>query len=87
MTRSKIRDISTIPNYRVKVQIPQRNMNINFSVVGEDRALFTIGNTILRNYINSLNKKEEVVDFLLTTTTINKPNTFLEAINSPNFKE
>jgi hypothetical protein len=63
-------------------------MNINnFSVVGEDRALFTISNTILRNYINSLNKKGEVADFLLTTTTINKPNTFPKVMNSPNSKE
>jgi hypothetical protein len=88
MTRSKIRDISTIPNHRVEIQIPQRNMNINnFSVVGEDRALFTIGDTMLRNHINSLNKKGEVADFLLTTTTINEPNTFPEAMNSPNSKE
>jgi hypothetical protein len=62
-------------------------MNINFSVVGEDRALFTISNIILRNYINSLNKKGEVADFLLSTTTINKSNTFPKAINSPNSKE
>ena len=62
-------------------------MNINFSVVGEDRALFTISNIILRNYINSLNKKGEVADFLLSTTTINKPNTFPNIINSPNSKE
>jgi hypothetical protein len=62
-------------------------MNINLSIVGEDRALFTISDTILRNHINSLNKKEEVVDFLLSTTTINKPNAFPKAMNSPNSKE
>jgi hypothetical protein len=39
MTRSKIRDISTIPNHRVETQIPQRNMNINNFVTPWDPSL------------------------------------------------
>lgn len=47
----------------------------------DNRALYTISDTILKTYLGSLDKKEEVAGFLLTTTNINEPNTFQEAIN------
>lgn len=73
--------------HRIEVQIPQKdiyNYDNTLPVVGEDnRALYTIDDTIIGNALGSLDKEEEVADFLLTTTNIDEPNTFQEAMASP----
>lgn len=87
-TRSYQRLISAMPNHRVEVQIPQTKYhNINNhtlpDVEEDNRALYTISDTILKDYISSLDKRKTVAEFLLTTSTNDEPNTLQEALNSP----
>jgi hypothetical protein len=80
-------NISSTPSYRVKIQVPSINnyKDTILPVVGEyNRALYTISDTMLKDLMNSLERKEEVADFLLTTTTNKEPNGLREALESPN---
>jgi predicted transcriptional regulator len=57
-------------------------------MVGEyNRALYTISDTMLKDLMNSLERKKEIADFLLTTITNKEPNSLREALESPNREE
>lgn len=68
ITREESSRIAANPNHRVEVQIPI--------------LLYTIKDTILANYISSI---ETNIDsrFILTTSLLSEPNSYIEAINSP----
>jgi hypothetical protein len=62
-------DIARDPTHKIEVQIPYKENNI----------LYTIKDTELENLILNINNSD---GFILTTTLLNEPNTYKEAIES-----
>ena len=70
ITRGEASRIASDPNHKIEVQIPKT-------------LLYNIDDTILYNYIGSINKTNNNNRFILTTSLLTEPNSYHEAVNSP----
>lgn len=76
-TRARANTIAKDPNHKIEIQIPKGSIN----TIYDKNTIYTISDTVIENQLSSINKSK--LDFILSISNIDEPNTFKQAMESP----